>query len=213
MDQDATWYEGRPQPRQHCFRWNPAPPMGHSPQFLAYVYCRQVPSVLWRCWLGGRKGIRPVKKWGDDGGGHWLVRMEWHPAGWSVCLPLLIFPRTIKSRSYVSSDSGPPGWSQKKGRKMVVVYGGGLLWPNGWMDQDASWYGGRPRPRPHCIRWWPSSPAPERGTAAPSFWPMSFVAKWSPISATAELLFTTLVCTLVMCNVSNSLCSMDFFYF
>jgi len=22
-----------------------------------------VPSVLWRCWLGGRKGIRPVKKW------------------------------------------------------------------------------------------------------------------------------------------------------
>jgi len=23
----------------------------------------QLPSVLWRCWLGGRKGIRPVKKW------------------------------------------------------------------------------------------------------------------------------------------------------
>jgi len=28
---------------------------------------------------------------GDDGGGHWLVRMEWRPAGWPVCLPLLIF--------------------------------------------------------------------------------------------------------------------------
>ena len=25
-----------------------------------YVY---VPSVLWRCWLGSRKGIRPVKNW------------------------------------------------------------------------------------------------------------------------------------------------------
>jgi len=36
---------------------------------------------------------------GDGGGGHWLVRMEWHPAGWSVCLPLLIFPCTIKSGS------------------------------------------------------------------------------------------------------------------
>ena len=24
-------------------------------------YC--MPSVLWRCWLGGRKGIRPVKNW------------------------------------------------------------------------------------------------------------------------------------------------------
>jgi len=38
-------------------------------------------------------------KMGDGGGGHWLVRMEWRPAGWSVCLPLLIFPCTIKSRS------------------------------------------------------------------------------------------------------------------
>jgi len=42
-----------------------------------------IPSVLWHCWLGGRKGIRPVKN-GDAGGGHWLVRMEWRPAGWSL---------------------------------------------------------------------------------------------------------------------------------
>ena len=27
-----------------------------------------------------------------------------------------------------------------------------LLWPNGWMDQDGTWYGGRPLPRPHCVR-------------------------------------------------------------
>jgi len=26
-------------------------------------YWSSVPSVLWRCWLGGRKGIRPVKSW------------------------------------------------------------------------------------------------------------------------------------------------------
>jgi len=25
----------------------------------------------------------------------------------------------------------------------------GVLWPNGWMDQDATWYEGRPRPRRH----------------------------------------------------------------
>ena len=30
---------------------------------------------------------------------------------------------------------------------------------------------------------------PERGTEAPSFWPMSMVAKWSPISATTEHLY------------------------
>ena len=49
--------------------------------------------------LVGRQERHPAwKKCGDGGGGHWLVRMEWCPAGWSVCLPLLIFPCTIKSR-------------------------------------------------------------------------------------------------------------------
>jgi len=33
----------------------------------------------------------------------------------------------------------------------------GVLWPNGWMDQDATWRGSRPGPWPHCIRWGPSS--------------------------------------------------------
>jgi len=27
-----------------------------------------------------------------------------------------------------------------------------------WMDQDETWQAGRPRPRPHCVRWGPSSP-------------------------------------------------------
>ena len=30
------------------------------------------------------------------------------------------------------------------------LFGPCLLWPNSWMDQDATWYVGRPRPRPHC---------------------------------------------------------------
>jgi len=29
----------------------------------------------------------------------------------------------------------------------------GVLWPNGWMDQDETWHAGRPRPWPHCARW------------------------------------------------------------
>ena len=37
-------------------------------------------------------------------------------------------------------------------------FGPRLLWPNGWMDQDTTWYGGMPRPRRHCVRWRPSSP-------------------------------------------------------
>jgi len=33
----------------------------------------------------------------------------------------------------------------------------GVLWPNGWMDQDETWHGGRPRLQPR-LRWGPSSP-------------------------------------------------------
>ena len=34
----------------------------------------------------------------------------------------------------------------------------GVLWPNGWMDQDETW--GRPRRWPHCID---EDPAPKKG--------------------------------------------------
>jgi len=39
----------------------------------------------------------------------------------------------------------------------------GVLWPNGWMDQDETWHGGRPQTRPCCARRGPSST--KRGTA------------------------------------------------
>ena len=36
-----------------------------------------------------------------------------------------------------------------------------LLLVNGWMDQDGTCYGGRPRARRLCIRWGPSYPRTE----------------------------------------------------
>jgi len=77
--------------------------------------------VLWRCWLGGRKGIWPVKYMGDGGGGQWLVRMEWHPAGWSVCLPLLIFRCTIKSRSSLLAPPHPGGPGKRAVKRLWCV--------------------------------------------------------------------------------------------
>jgi len=46
----------------------------------------------------------------------------------------------------------------------------GVLWPNGWMDQDETWHSGRPRPWTHCVRWGPNSPCPKR-TEPPIFGP------------------------------------------
>ena len=59
--------------------------------------------------VGRQEGHPAWKKWGDGGGGHWLVRMEWRPAGWLVCLPLLIFPCTVKSKSSLLAPADPGG--------------------------------------------------------------------------------------------------------
>jgi len=54
----------------------------------------------------------------------------------------------------VSGDivlDGDPYPSQKEGTFPLLF--GPCIVANGWMDQDATWYGGRPRPRPHCVGW------------------------------------------------------------
>jgi len=45
------------------------------------------------------------------------------------------------------------------------IFGPCLSWRNGWLDQDATWYGGRPWPRRHCVRWGSSSPNKGHSTA------------------------------------------------
>jgi len=44
MDQNATWFGGRPPPRRLCLRWEPRSlPQkgGAAPKFSAHVYCGQ----------------------------------------------------------------------------------------------------------------------------------------------------------------------------
>jgi len=65
------------------------------------------------------------------------------------------------------------------------IFGPFLLWPNGWMHQDATWYGGRPQSRRLCVRWGPSPP-PLKRHRPPVFgqcplWPngrMDYDASW-----------------------------------
>jgi len=69
------------------------------------------------------------------------------------------------------------------------VFGPWILWPHGWMDEDATWYGSRPRTRPHCVRLGPSSPhLPRKGDSSHPLLVRCLLWPWSPISATAELL-------------------------
>jgi len=134
------------------------------------------------------------------------------------------------------------------------IFGPYLLWPSGWMDQDTTWQGGRPRLKWHCVRWGPCStpqkrghspqflahvycgqtagwmkmplgmevglspghivldgdpaPPPQKGHSPQFSAHVSCMAKWSPISATAEHLFLThlQMCTLCRkCGYRDSL--------
>jgi len=58
---------------------------------------------------------------------------------------------------------GDPALLQKNGGLCPVQFCGPFsLWPNGWMHQDATWYGGRPQPRRLCVSWGPN-PTPKKG--------------------------------------------------
>jgi len=64
-------------------------------------------------------------------------------------------------------DGDPTPTHQKGGHSSPHICGPCLLWPNSWMDSDATWYGGTPRPRRLCVRLGPSSP--KKGAQPPLF--------------------------------------------
>ena len=82
----------------------------------------------------------------------------------------------------------------KKGTEPSIC-GPFLLWPNAWMDEDATWYGSRPRSRPLCIDGFPS--IHERGTAAPCFRTMSIVATVDHLSYCGALVTSSVQCILL----------------
>jgi len=101
------------------------------------------------------------------GGGSWSRPhcVRWEPssppkkgAEPQIFGPFLLWPngsgRPQPMLLYVKWRSSPP---PQQGAELPI-FGSRLLWPNGCMDQDTTWYGGRPRPTQHCVRWGPSSP-------------------------------------------------------
>jgi len=85
-----------------------------------------LPSVLWHCWLGGRKGMRPVKH-----GGWWRWALYVSPDGVALSRMVTVsasvnLPLHHKVQKF-SSGTDWAGRSRKKGRKTVVVVCGGTI--------------------------------------------------------------------------------------
>ena len=55
---------------------------------------------------------------------------------------------------------GPISPRKKGAQPPSPIFGQCLLWPNVWMDQDATWYGCRPQQRGICVRLRFSPPSP-----------------------------------------------------
>jgi len=69
--------------------------------------------------------------------------------------------------SVLDGDQAPP---LPQGGGAPPIFGAYLLWPNAWIDQHATWLGGRPQPKGHCVTWGHSSP-PQRGRSPSIFGP------------------------------------------
>ena len=79
---------------------------------------------------------------------------------------------------------------KKGGGGAPQIFGPCLLWPNGWMDQDAIWHEGRPQPRRLCARWG-RTPYPQRGwSPLPNFRPISTVAGCIKMPLRMEVVFS-----------------------
>jgi len=74
-------------------------------------------------------------------------------AGW-IKMPLGTEVGLGPGHIVLDGAPAPPG----KGHSSPPLFCPCLLWPNGWVDQDATWYEGRHWPRPHCVTWVSSSP-------------------------------------------------------
>jgi len=188
MDYDAIWYGGRPRPKQLCVRRKTSsPPKKEAeppPQFSANVHCGQTVGCQDTTWCGGRpQPRRHCLRWGHSST---FAKGEQPPfsandrcgqtAGWTK-MPLGM--ASAQATLCLMETQLP---HRKKWNITHPIFGQCLLWPNGWMDEYATLYGSRPRPRPHYVRRGPSSPAKGAQQPRPSFRPMSIVATVAHLS-------------------------------
>jgi len=147
----------------------PSPKRGKRPPFSAHCYCGQTAGCI-KMPLGMEEGLSPCDFVLD--GDPAPPPLKGHSpqfsanvhcgqtAGW-ITMPLGTEVNLGPDDVVLDGVAAPTKWAQPP------VFGSCLLRPNGCMDEDATWYGSRPWPRPHCIRQGPSYP--RKGHSSPLF--------------------------------------------
>ena len=136
---------------------------GKAPQFSAHVYCGQTARGI-KLSLGTEVGLGPGHNGFDGAPAPKEHSPNFRPMS-------VVAKRLDRSRCHLVGRrprSSTQGHCVRLGpsspqRGITPIFGPCLLLPNGWVDQDTTWYRGRPRPRPHCVR------APPKGAQNPLF--------------------------------------------
>ena len=121
------------------------------PQFLANFYCGRTAGCT-KMPLGKEVGHRPQcvrsepsspKKGGRGHSPQYLAHVCCgQTAGW---INMALGMEVSLDPGHTMPD-GDPAPLARKGAE-PPIFGQFLLWPNGWIHQDATWYGDRPQPR------------------------------------------------------------------
>ena len=101
-------------------------------------------------------------------------------AGW-INRPMALGTEVGLGPGHIVLDGDPPP-PPKGGGAQPPIFGPCLLWPNGRMHQDTTWYGSRPQPRRHCFRRGPIPSSAKGAQQPPSFRPISIVATVAHLS-------------------------------
>ena len=141
----------------------PPPPMGHSPPiFGPYLLPPNGCMARHVTWYGARPRPRPLcARWGprsppQKGGGAPKFSTNVYcvqTAGW---IRMVLGTEVGLSLGDIVLNGDPA--TPEKGTAPPNFWPVSVVAKRGWMDQDASWYGGKPRPRRHCVRWGRRSP-------------------------------------------------------
>ena len=94
-----------------------------QPADLQHIsHCGNLPSVLWRCWLGGRKGIRPVKtEWWDVGVVICLERVADLHMAQLMPLPLTVYCLSKIQIGFTFLVPAHPGSPEQRAIKWMYV--------------------------------------------------------------------------------------------
>jgi len=152
MDQDGTWSGGGPQPGHIVLDGDAAPLPKNGAQRPIFR-----PFLLWpngcmyqvNTWYGSwPQPRRHCVRWGPSSPspkGHspqFLANVSCGQTTGLTKMPLGMEVVLGPGDFVFDGDPAPP---RKKGRSPHPIFGPCLLWPNGWMDQDPTWYRGKPR--------------------------------------------------------------------